>query len=189
VNVSSRTAFAMGRIGAFPYHLARVTLRHRSPYVAIVAVSVATVVVALGLGFGYDPVTAFAMVGTGIVILLVSTYIIANVTCIFYFARRRRSEFNVFLHLVVPVLGVAAFVPPWLTAAGLPVFSFISPLTPPVSYAGPAIAAWVGLGIIYLVWLLLRHPSRVAEVSRVHLDEVPGADSQPTPAPDSARPA
>src|SRR6267154_2013183 len=85
------------------------------------SVSVATIVVALGLGFAYDPVTAFAMVGTGIVILLVAIYILANITCIAYFLRRRRSDFNVFLHLVVPILGVAAFVPPWLTAAGLPV--------------------------------------------------------------------
>ena len=31
VNVSSRTAFAMGRVGAFPYALARLSTRHRSP--------------------------------------------------------------------------------------------------------------------------------------------------------------
>jgi amino acid transporter len=177
VNVASRTAYAMGRIGVFPYRLARIALRHRAPYVSIIAVSVATLAVALGLGFGYDPVTAFAMVGTGIVILLVAIYIVANVTCIAYFLRRRRSEFNVLLHLVVPVLGVAAFVPPWLTAAGLPAFSFVTRLSPPISYAGPAVAVWMVLGIAYLVWLYLRHPDRVAQVSRVHLDEAPNAHS------------
>ena len=31
VNVSSRTAYAMGRIGAFPRFLAQVNPRHRSP--------------------------------------------------------------------------------------------------------------------------------------------------------------
>src|SRR5262249_62266316 len=112
---------------------------------------------------------------------LVSIYIVGNITCIAYFLTRRRAEFNVFLHLIVPVLGVAAFVPAWLSAAGLPVFSFITKLLPPTSYAGPAVAIWVGLGIIYLVWLLLRHPQRVSEVSRVHLDEEPG--------PEPARPA
>jgi amino acid transporter len=187
VNVSSRTAYAMGRIGVFPYRLARIALRHRAPYVSIIAVSVATIVVALGLGFGYDPVTAFSMVGTGIVILLVAIYIIANVTCIAYFLRRRRSEMNVFLHVVVPVLGVAAFVPPWLTAAGLPAFSFISRLTPPVSYAGPAMAVWMVLGVGYLIWLYLKHPERVADVSRVHLDEAAGG--QPEPATDHTVPA
>jgi amino acid transporter len=185
VNVSTRTSYAMGRIGVFPYALARLALRHRAPYVAILAVTAATIAVALGLGFGYDPITAFGMVATGIVILLVSIYIIANITCIAYFLTRRRAEFNVFLHLIVPVLGVAAFVPAWLSAAGLPVFSFITKLNPPFSYAGAAVAIWVGLGIIYLIWLLVRHPSRVSEVSRVHLDEPgpePARPTIPTPA-------
>jgi amino acid transporter len=180
VNVASRTAFAMGRIGVFPYQLARIALRNRAPYLAILVVAAATIVVSLGLGFGYTPVTAFAMVGTGIVILLVAIYIIANITCVAYFWRRRRAEFNVFLHLVVPVLGVVAFVPPWLTAAGLPVFSFISRLTAPVSYAGPAAAVWMVLGVGYLIWLYVRHPGRVAELSRVHLDEAEPGTSPST---------
>jgi len=178
VNVSTRTAYAMGRIGVFPYALARLGLRHRAPYVSVLAVTVATIAVALGLGFAYDPVTAFAMTGTGIVILLVAIYIIANVTCIAYFLRRRRDQFNVFLHVVVPILGIVAFTPAWLAAAGLPVFSFITTLSPPLSYAGPAVAIWMGLGILYLIWLLVRHPARVAEVARVHLDE-PGEQAKP----------
>ena len=61
VNVYTRTAYAMGRIGAFPYALARLGLRHRAPYVSVLAVTAATILVALTLGFAYDPVTAFAM--------------------------------------------------------------------------------------------------------------------------------
>jgi amino acid transporter len=131
------------------------------------------------------------MVGTGIVTLLVAIYIVANVTCIAYFRRRRRADFNVFLHLVVPILGVVAFIPPWLTAAGIPVFSFIPRLAPPVSYAGPAVAVWMVLGLVYLAWLYLRHPARVADVSRVHFDEESGQEpgGKPTPAPDLAMPA
>jgi amino acid transporter len=171
VNVSSRTAYAMGRIGAYPYRLARLSTRHRSPYVAILIVTVATMAVSLGLGFGYDPVTAFYMIGTGIVILLVANYIIANAACLGYFTRRRRSDFNVLLHLIVPILGIAAFTPAWLTAAGLPVFPFVTELTAPISYAGPAVAIWMGLGLIWMIVLYLTHPQRVADVSRVHLDE------------------
>ncbi len=183
VNVSSRTAYAMGRIGVFPYRLASITLRHRAPHVAILLVSAATIVIALGLGFGYEPITAFSMVGTGIVILLVAIYIVANVACIAYFVRRRRADLNVFLHIVVPVLGIAAFVPPWLTAAGIPAFSFVTKLSPPVSYAGPAVAVWMVLGVGYLIWLMTRHPDRVAEVARVHLDEEPTVHSEDVPSP------
>ena len=173
VNVATRTAFAMGRIGAFPYQFARIALRHRAPYVAIGAVTVVTLAVSLGLGFGYDPITAFGIVATGIVILLVAMYIIANASCIGYFLRRGRSEFNVFLHLIVPILGIAAFVPAWLTAAGLRFASWVPPLTAPLSYAGIAVGIWMGLGLLYGGYLYLRHPERVADVSRVHLDESP----------------
>jgi hypothetical protein len=129
--------------------------------------------VTMGLGFGYDPVTAFFMVATALVIILAAIYIVVNAACIGYFARRRRADFNVLAHVVVPVLGIAAFVPAWLTAAGLPVFSFISKLPAPISYAGPGVAAWMVLGLVALAFLYARHPERVADVSRVHTDELP----------------
>ena len=55
VNVSSRTAYAMGRIGAFPRFLAIVSPRHRSPVNSVLVAFVITVAVTLGLGLGYDP--------------------------------------------------------------------------------------------------------------------------------------
>ena len=35
------------------------------------------------------------------------------------YARKARSEFNWLLHLVIPVLGIAAFLPAWFTAMGI----------------------------------------------------------------------
>jgi amino acid transporter len=169
VNVSSRTAYAMGRINAFPRFLARVHPRHHSPVAAIVVTFAVTVAVTLGLGLGYDPVTAFIMVATALVIVLVAIYILMNAACIGFFARRR-TGFNPLLHLVVPLLGIAAFVPAWLTAAGIKVFSFVAPLSPPYSYMGPGVAGFMVAGLIYLVYLYRRDPQRVTEVGLVHLD-------------------
>src|SRR5215472_16750554 len=130
---------------------------------------VITVAVTLGLGLGYDPVTAFLMVATGLVIVIVAIYILMNAACIGFFARRG-SNFNWLLHLVVPLLGIAAFVPAWLTSAGLQVFSFVAPLSPPESYMGPGVAGFMIVGVIYLIYLYQRHPQRVVEVGLVHLD-------------------
>ncbi|HKS99780.1 MAG TPA: APC family permease [Rugosimonospora sp.] len=173
VNVASRTAYAMGRVGAFPYALARVSTRHRSPVVAILLVSATTLAVACGLGFGYDPVTAFGIVATALVVLIVAVYIVTNLACIGYFLRAGRAEFHPVPHLVLPVLGILAFIPAWLTAAGLraPGLPFITKLTPPSSYAAPAAAAWMLLGVVYLVVLHRRGPDRVAGVALVPLDE------------------
>jgi amino acid transporter len=169
VNVSSRTSYAMGRIKAFPAFLAQVNPKHRSPVYSILTAFVLTIAITLGLGIHYTPVEAFAMVGTGIVILLVAVYILMNVACIGYFARGR-SGFNVLSHLIIPVLGVAAFVPAWLSAVGIKAFSFISALTPPLSYMAPGVAGWMVIGLIYLIVLYVRDPQRVVDVGLVHLD-------------------
>ena len=168
VNVSTRTAYAMGRISAFPHFLARVH-PNKSPVPVFI-----TVAVTLGLGLGYDPVTAFIMVATALVIVIVAVYILMNAACIGFFARRR-SGFNPLLHLVIPVLGILAFVPAWLTAAGIAVFSFIAPLPVPYSYMGPGVAGFMIIGVIYLIYLYRRHPRRVVEVGLVHRPDGGGA--------------
>ena len=177
VNVASRTAFAMGRVRAFPPQLARVSERHRSPVVAVAAGSVVSLAVMLGLGFGYDPTTAFSMIGTGLVILLVGIYLVVNVACIGYFARRTHGR-SLISHLLVPVIAIVAFVPAWLAGAGIkaPGLSFITPLTAPYSYMGPAVAIWMVIGVVYLGYLYLRHSQRVADVGLIHLDAEPAAE-------------
>ena len=169
VNVSSRTAYAMGRIGAFPRSLAIVSAKHRSPVNSILVAFVITIAVTLGLGLGYGPTVAFAMVGTGLVIVLVAIYIIMCAACIGYFARRR-TGFNWLSHLVIPLLGIAAFVPAWLTAAGIKVFSFVTPLAPPLSYMAPGVGGFMVLGVIYMLYLYRTNPGRIKDVGLVHLD-------------------
>jgi len=170
VNVSSRTAYAMGRIRVFPSFFAHINARHRSPVYSLLAAFVITIAITLALGLHYTPTVAFAMVGTGIVILLVAIYILMNVACIGYFARKRTGGYNVLSYLIIPLLGIAAFVPAWLSGVGIPAFNFIKPFTPPLSYMGPAVGIWMIIGLIYLVFLYARHKQRVTEVGLVHLD-------------------
>jgi amino acid transporter len=174
VNVASRTSFAMGRIHAFPAVFGRVSERHRSPVLAIATGCVIGLAVMLGLGLGYGPVTAFGMVATALVILLVGIYLVMDLACIGYFVRRAHG-FNLISHVIVPVLGIAAFIPAWMTGAGLsaPGLRFIPPLTKPLSYMGSAAAIWMGVGILYLLYLYARDRQRVVDVSLIHLDAAP----------------
>jgi amino acid transporter len=175
VNVSSRTAFAMGRIKAFPSLLGLVNAKHRSPVNAIVLGAVISLAAMLGLGIHYGPTEAFAMVGTALVIMLVAIYIVMNLACIGFFARSREHRFNVVSHLLIPILGIAAFVPAWCAGVGIKIagVSWISPLPAPLSYMGPAVAIWMSLGVLYLVYLYFRDPQRVIDVGLIHLDEAP----------------
>jgi len=170
-NVSTRTAFALARIRVLPRFFATLHPRHRSPVSGIAVQTVVAVGAVLGLGLGYDPVTAFLLLATVIVTVVIGVYIVVNLACAGYFLRRRRELLKPVRHLLLPLLGIVAFVPALLTAAGLPVFDFVTELTAPVSYAGPIVGAWMAAGVVVLLVLMRRHPERIAETARVHLVE------------------
>jgi len=108
-----------------------------------------------------------------IVTVVIGVYIVVNLACAGYFLRRRREALRPVRHLVLPLLGIVAFVPALLTAAGLPVFDFVSELSAPVSYAGPVVGVWMATGVVVLLVLMRRHPGRIADTARVHLDDDP----------------
>ncbi|MER7934610.1 MULTISPECIES: APC family permease [unclassified Streptomyces] len=170
-NVSTRTAFALARIRVLPRVLATLHPRYRSPVAGVAVQTAVAVGAVLGLGFGYDPVTAFLLLATVIVTVVIGVYIVVNLACAGYFLRRGRSSLRPVRHLLLPLLGIVAFVPALLTAAGLPVFDFVTELTAPVSYAGPVVGVWMAAGVIVLLVLIRRHPERIAETARVHLEE------------------
>jgi amino acid transporter len=165
-------------VRAFPSIFAVVSERHRSPLVALGVTIAVTLGVSLGLGFGYGPTTAFAMVGAGLVILLVSVYIVTDAACIAYFLRAGR--FRLVAHGVVPILGILAFIPAWLTATGIHIFSFISPLTPPISYMAYGIGGFMAVAVIALAVLWRKDRRRVIDVGIVHLDLPLEAESEPS---------
>ncbi|MCX5244140.1 APC family permease [Streptomyces sp. NBC_00201] len=169
--VSTRTAFALARIHVLPRLFATLHPKHRSPVAGIAVQSVVAVGAVLGLGLGYDPVTAFLLLATVIVTVVIGVYIVVNLACAGYFLRRRRELLKPVRQLLLPLLGIAAFVPALLTAAGLPVFGFVTELTAPVSYAGPIVGVWMAAGVVVLLVLMRRHPGRIAETARVHLDD------------------
>jgi amino acid transporter len=165
-NSSTRTMFAMGRIRLLPATFGRLN-PFGSPMLALVAQLVITVAVSLFLGFHYDPYTGFVLTATILVDIFAPMYILLNIACLLYFLRFRRAEFSWVRHGVLPILGALAFIPAFFAGAGIPAFSFITPFKAPLSYAGPAAAVWMLIGIAYLILLNVRSPQRIAETKRV----------------------
>src|SRR5512133_3530752 len=99
-----------------------------------------------GAGLRRDAITA--------VIILI--YITVNLSCMGYYLRKQREEFNPIWHLIVPILGVLAFVPAIFTALGVGgnAVDFITKLPWPLSTAGPAVGIWLVLGLVYMIYLL-----------------------------------
>ena len=44
---------------------------------------------------------------------------------------------------------------------------FVSPLPYPVSQAGLAVGIWFAIGVLYLVYLAMKHPGRVRAMEEV----------------------
>jgi hypothetical protein len=77
---------------------------------------------------------------------------LAALSCPVYYWRYRRSEFKVVLHLIIPVLGVIFLVPGLFVGAGITVFSFVSPLSWPISLAAP-----IALGVYVLAFAIMAY--------------------------------
>jgi amino acid transporter len=175
----------MARIGLLPAPLAQIHPRWRSPYVGVVVQFVVTIGIGLPLAVHFGPTTAFVFLATILTGIMIAIYVVFDLSCLLYYLRRRRGEFNVALHAVIPVLGIAAFIPAWLTALGIgsSFLKFVTPLSYPASEAGLAIGIWYGVGLVVLAYLYLRHPERLPQMKRVFADELP---VQPTPSPGTA---
>jgi amino acid transporter len=178
-NAATRTWYAMGRIRLLPGILAATHPRWRSPHVAVWLQLVVGVVAALGLGFWYDPLTAFFWIATVVTAAVVLIYMAVNVSCMAYYLRERRDEFNAVKHVIIPLVGILFFIPGWLTAVGIPAFDFIGELPAPVSASGLILAVWMVLGIVYMAVLYSSNPQRIRDTGRVFIeDDVAGT---PTP--------
>jgi amino acid transporter len=184
-NATTRTWFSLGRIRLFPTPLAHVQPSYRSPDVALGVQLVLGIAVTLWLGYQYDPLSTVLLSGTVITIVFIPMYMILNVACFAYYLRFRRSEFNWVRHALLPLIGTVAFIPAFFSAAGIPAFKFISSLPAPLSYAAPAVLIWLGLGIVYGIYLARRHPERITQTALVFGDDESAAgegDAAPAPA-------
>ena len=179
-NATTRTWFAMGRIRLLPAFMAAIHPRWKSPHVAVTVQFVVALVLALWLGFQYKPYTAFILMATIFTLVLILIYIVILVACITYYWRFQRQEANLVMHGLIPVLGIAVFIPVFLTAAGIPAFKFVAKLSYPISLAGPVVGVWMVLGVAYLAYLHYRHPDRLEQTGRIFIDEPPASPAQST---------
>jgi amino acid transporter len=163
VNAVTRVLYAMGRVRALPTALAHLN-RFRVPDLAIILTMVLAVVLALVPGFIYGPETAFALVGTTIALPIIFIYLATCVAVPIYYLRQRRTEFNVFFHLIVPII-------PALTLLAVLYFQVQQMLAPPLNIILYVVAGWLVLGLVIVVLLALRAPAVLERGNRVYLEE------------------
>jgi amino acid transporter len=174
-NAATRVWFGMARSGSLPRSLAKVHPVYKTPVNAVYLMALVTLAVGLGLGFWIGPDQEFFMMGIAITLSLAAVYSLGNLGVFLYYWRIRRSEFNVWLHAIFPLVSTVAL--------GYVAYKSMVPLPPLPIGAAPFIALGmlvVGVIIVYAIsstgreeWL--RKASAVYE----------GGEAEEAKAPDS----
>jgi len=184
-NATTRTWYAMGRIRlVFPSIFAHIHPRWKSPDVAVFAQFVVGIGLSLWLGAKYGPFpVAFVLVATIDVAIIIGIYMLVDLACLLFYLRERRSEFNILLHGLIPLAGIAAFVPAFFTAVGIgkSVFSFVTKLPAPFTLVGPIDGIGMGVGVIYLIYLYATRPERIRDTGRIFIEEPAAPAAYPEP--------
>lgn len=166
----TRTMWAMGRSGTLPRALAITHPRHKSPVVAIYIAMGIAVLLCLGFGLKFGAVGGYTWIGTAQGIGILPIYALVAIACPVYMWRYHRASFRLVRHLVLPALGVVCLVPAFFVGCGIPVFSFITPLTYPLNYAGPFVGVFWIAGAGLLAYHHRRNPSTLKAMAHVFED-------------------
>ena len=163
-NTTTRIIFSMGRDHILPSVLGKVHSRWFSPYTAIIAQTIFTLVVGIPVAIWLGPGATGAYGFTGAIgtVAIVIVYMLSNIALIRYFFRSPQR--NVFLHIVIPVLGVLALAYP-LWSVAQPNQSYPYNLVPYI------VLVWLVLGIIVFFYFRATSPQKLTALGSFLAEE------------------
>jgi amino acid transporter len=165
VNAATRVFYALARNGLAPKPLARTHSRFKTPHVAIIGMSIFALVLALLFGWKWGPLDGFFTIATMAVPVVIIVYMLVSVGCMRWYLGPGRSDFNVLLHVILPLGGIVLFFFPLY-------YQFYKyPPVYPEKYGNWVDIAWVILGLILMVWLLARRPEKLQDMERVYVED------------------
>lgn len=163
INAITRTLYAMGRTRTLPPLLAHLN-RHKVPDVALFLAMLVALGAALWSGLALGPFPGgFTLLGAILTFPILIVYVATCVSVFFFYLREHRDEFNVFRHIIVPLV-------PIVVLCFVLYFQFTS-LTSPYNISVPIIIGWFVLGLIIVLLLSLLAPEALARSNRVYAEE------------------
>jgi amino acid transporter len=179
VNAATRVFYALARNRLAPRPLGHTHPEYKTPTVAIAWLSVFAVVLSFILGWKWGPLTGFALIATLAVIVVVIVYILLCLGCIWHYWTKRRSEFNVLLHGILPLAGAVLFFFPLY-------YQYVKfPPPYPIKYANWIGLGWIVAGVALSAWVTLRYPERARDMERVYVEDET-VSARPAPATEPA---
>lgn len=163
INTITRTLYAMGRTRTLPPLLAHLN-RYKVPDIALLLALLVALGTALWAGLALGPFPGgFTLLGAILTFPILIVYAASCASVFAFYLRERRAEFNVFWHVIIPLL-------PIVVLAFVIYFQFTS-LTPPYNISVPIIIGWFVLGLIIVILLSIFAPQALARSNRVYAEE------------------
>jgi amino acid transporter len=149
-NVGTRMWYRMAKGGSLPKPLAKVDPRFKTPTNAILVQVVIALITGLGVGAWIGAEKDFLLVdGLVLVMAVLFVYVIANVAVFWYYLFQRRSDFNILLHIIFPLISTGALIYAL-------VYSFIPFPASPYKWAPLIDGIWLALGLAVLAIMWIR---------------------------------
>lgn len=153
MNATTRMWYRMARVGVLPSWLGQVHPRFKTPSNAIIAQTVLTLVLAFALSAAWGVSNVFSVLGFLFTFGAIPVWTVANYSVFRLYRKEYRSEFNIFLHVIVPVIGTVGLL--WFG------YKSVVPLPPyPNSWAVPLTIGWFVIAVLIVLWLRARGKER-----------------------------
>jgi amino acid transporter len=170
-NVGTRMWYRMAKGGSLPKQLAKVDPRYKTPTNAILVQVAIALITGLGVGAWIGAEKDFLLVdGLVLVMAVLFVYVMANVAVFAYYLWQRRSNFNILLHIVFPLISTGALIYAL-------VYSFIPFPASPYYWAPLIDGIWLALGIAILAVMWFRGNDAWLLTAGAALGEEKGTDT------------
>ena len=159
VNSQARILFNSGREGLLPEFLGKIHPQHQTPHSALwVFLSIAvSLILGFGLLGGVAPMDYFGFAGTLGTIPIILTYMLTNFALPVFVIRFHRSEFSIFRHALLPILGTLIML--------IPLWGLVQPGQPwPFNIFPWITLGALGLSIVYGIVMARLSPGLAARI-------------------------
>lgn len=143
INGGARIIYTVGRDGLLPKWTAWLHPVRQNPIGSVIMLCVLGLIVGLPLGFLLTPIQAFSFLGTLDALLILVIYALVSLASLFFFWRKRRARFKLFLHGILPAISI-------LIILGILIAVIVSPSPSPLNLLPFVLIAWLMLGGIVI---------------------------------------
>jgi len=144
INGGARIIYTVGRDGLLPRWTALLHPTRQTPVGSIAGLCLFGLVVGLLLGFVMTPIGAFGFLGTFDALFVLIIYALVCIASIRFFWRKRRTQFNIVRHGIIPVLGT-------LIILSIVVLLLVAPASFPLNLIPYILLVWllIGVGLLF----------------------------------------